>query len=346
MDTAAADLGLQTTTQFFETVIVTKNEEKEPFITQKVVNNIHEEQTFFEKYKVHLLRLRVPSLIVVYTYYGYSYTVPYLPIPQICIILWFIPTTIILFVTFWTFYVGAYSHPGRVPIEYLEWNGSIDTKPNIPIYSEISETAIISSGYKINPNDKDKLFCNKCNKYRPLRTHHCSQCSTCIARMDHHCDFLSNCVGINNHRYFTQFLCWVFFILFDYQITYYYSYPFIKEKESYFTYIGATFMWYFGILIECWLIVMITTNFKYIFNNDTLLELKFKIAQFTTYGFVDDDIKPFHRGSKCENFKIVCGTSKIRWFFPLKWTQNDLDKRMMSHSYMFDICPWSDGQFR
>ena len=34
--------------------------------------------------------------------------------------------------------------------------------------------------------------CKYCDKYKPLRTHHCSLCRTCILKMDHHCRILNN----------------------------------------------------------------------------------------------------------------------------------------------------------
>lgn len=56
-------------------------------------------------------------------------------------------------------------------------------------------------------NEEPKLpFCNKCQRLKPIRSHHCSICNKCIFKMDHHCIILNNCIGMNNHRYFLQFL--------------------------------------------------------------------------------------------------------------------------------------------
>lgn len=52
--------------------------------------------------------------------------------------------------------------------------------------------------------------CRKCHSLKPPASHHCSICGYCIARMDHHCPWVNNCVGINNQKFFLQFLIYVF----------------------------------------------------------------------------------------------------------------------------------------
>ena len=49
-------------------------------------------------------------------------------------------------------------------------------------------------------------YCFKCKSVRPPRAHHCSICNACVMRMDHHCPWVGNCVGLNNHKFFLNFL--------------------------------------------------------------------------------------------------------------------------------------------
>ena len=45
-------------------------------------------------------------------------------------------------------------------------------------------------------------MCQKCDSFKPARTHHCHVCQRCILAMDHHCPWMANCIGFYNYRYF------------------------------------------------------------------------------------------------------------------------------------------------
>ena len=55
----------------------------------------------------------------------------------------------------------------------------------------------------------DRRYCSKCSSLRPQRAHHCSICGVCVMKMDHHCPWINNCLGMNNHKFFLQFLAYV-----------------------------------------------------------------------------------------------------------------------------------------
>lgn len=54
-------------------------------------------------------------------------------------------------------------------------------------------------------------YCNKCNRYKPPRSHHCNLCKKCILKQDHHCFFTGTCIGYSNQRFFIVFTFWMSF---------------------------------------------------------------------------------------------------------------------------------------
>ncbi|RUS74329.1 hypothetical protein EGW08_017920 [Elysia chlorotica] len=58
---------------------------------------------------------------------------------------------------------------------------------------------------KTDKNGLEWKFCDKCQRYKPPRTHHCDVCRACILRRDHHCFLIGTCIGHFNQRYFIPF---------------------------------------------------------------------------------------------------------------------------------------------
>ena len=107
------------------------------------------------------------------------------------------------------------------------------TSPGIPpLATESAESGALANrlgGYvrtNSESGDEDdqggkKSVCGKCDRIRPLRTHHCSVCKTCVMKMDHHCPWIYNCVGYGNYKFFYLFLLHLFLVdLFYMVITY------------------------------------------------------------------------------------------------------------------------------
>ena len=93
-----------------------------------------------------------------------------------------------------THLLSMLKNPGYVPIPY---------KPNSN-YLEINNNPVNRNNTLLQ--DRNDLFCKKCNNPRPLRAHHCRICGKCTLKMDHHCHWIANCVGYYNQKNFYQFL--------------------------------------------------------------------------------------------------------------------------------------------
>jgi palmitoyltransferase len=83
---------------------------------------------------------------------------------------------------------------------------------------KINPARIKNKSKQISLKDNKVIFCKKCEKERPERSHHCSTCKQCVLKMDHHCPWVNNCIGLENRRYFINFLLFLavglFFMLF------------------------------------------------------------------------------------------------------------------------------------
>ena len=97
----------------------------------------------------------------------------------------------------WTFFRTVLTDPGSIPFQF-------------DLIQDSQKELLSSSEYGLERLHAASSFCKRCNRDRPARTHHCSLCNKCIMRMDHHCPWIGNCIGINNYKYFTQFVVYCF----------------------------------------------------------------------------------------------------------------------------------------
>ena len=96
-----------------------------------------------------------------------------------------------------THLLSMFRNPGYVPIPYKPPTNYLEINNSIRATNNSNNTLL---------QDRNDLFCKKCNNPRPLRSHHCSICKKCTLKMDHHCHWIANCVGYYNQKNFYQFL--------------------------------------------------------------------------------------------------------------------------------------------
>jgi len=184
------------------------------------------------------------------------------------------------------------------------------------------------------------LKCDKCNGYKPARTHHCSICNRCVLRMDHHCPWVANCVGYNNVAYFDRFLGYVtvlclynlFLIgkrilnVIDYQNKNRYEfnsfesssdplekvYPLINKKEMTFIVINLIMLFVVIFLVS----PLFAFQVMYATSNTSTIEDREnkKIQILIEKGEVPDMKYPYDYGW-LENLKDIYGRNILNWLF-------------------------------
>jgi len=122
-----------------------------------------------------------------FSYYGKSEIIKYL-----------LPYNIMLILLYANYFITMFMNPGHVPEEFnttiqrakklakLEKKEKKNKKKteedDIPL-NQLRNRRFIGNQLK----GYSPLKCDKCNCYKPARTHHCSICQRCVLRMDHHC---------------------------------------------------------------------------------------------------------------------------------------------------------------
>lgn len=151
-------------------------------------------------------------------------------------------------------------------------------------------------------------YCEKCNQWKPDRTHHCRACKKCIHRMDHHCPWINNCVGAKNQKFFSCFLLYVFLCCFEvisimiYVVVVYFSFQNRNFKNGLVSLLISVFTGVIASVFLVFTLVMFYDQIDVIINNQTEVE---KLSDM-----IGAD------KTSMENLKASLGESVINWFNP------------------------------
>ena len=186
--------------------------------------------------------------------------------------------------------------------------GTVNPKFNFLIDKADNNKNIISS------------FCSKCNKHRPERAHHCKICKMCILKYDHHCPWIANCIGVNNQKYFLQFLFYAVIgnlIAFMCLLTKVFNVNLRKNNIKDHSILGVFYAVSDKLILICGTILSIAMVISIgyllyimtslILHNATTVEtLKLKYGEYPKY----------YDKNKFNSWRIVMGFNWKEWFIP------------------------------
>ena len=212
-----------------------------------------------------------------------------------------------------THILSMFKNPGYVPIPYKPPSNYLEMNNNIRVNNNNNNTLL---------QNRNDLFCKKCNNPRPLRSHHCSICKKCTLKMDHHCHWIANCVGYYNQKNFYQFLFYStfgdlvgFFLLlirfFNCKLSIKENVPSdvkIKSPLVLIYYLGEPINIAIAILCSFAMTISIGTLFYkqtwMLLLNQTTIDKKL---------FENWENSPYYNEDKEKNFQSVMGNSFIDW---------------------------------
>jgi hypothetical protein len=152
---------------------------------------------------------------------------------------------------------------------------------------------------------------DKCDNYRPPRTHHCSKCKICVTRMDHHCIWIGNCVGLGNHKSFILFLFYFLvasslFVLMTMYSFYRFGFAFVLGNGYVRTILLTSFLAAVAALYPVGFLLKVQIDNLMV--NRTEMEKLFHHP---------DMWQKYSKDSVLENIKIIMGRRMISW--PIPW---------------------------
>ncbi|KAI9093450.1 DHHC palmitoyltransferase-domain-containing protein [Phlyctochytrium arcticum] len=194
--------------------------------------------------------------------------------------------------------------------------------------AETPSSSILLQSLEVK-RDGAPRYCNKCNKWKPDRTHHCSICQECVLKLDHHCPWVNNCVGFNNYKYFYLFVSYcmayclfIFFTMFPKVIWY-------ASKDTRMGIFGIDFHTLFllimsGVFAIC-LLVFVAVHLNLVLSNKSTIESMEGSRRFR----LEDNSVRYARHVNIydvgwrENFVQIFGRDKKLWFIPVPTSLGD-----------------------
>ena len=212
----------------------------------------------------------------------------------------------------------------------------------VPLFTLCATMTVICHSYsmltdpgKIEPNllptevaiQCDELFCKKCQKRRPARTHHCRVCNRCILKMDHHCPWVANCVGYNNQKFFYQFLfyatlgdCIAFFCLLVKVFEMDMKVPSTANKPGTQISVGELIWVMRGpiyLIVGTMTSFAMTASIGFLFCFQTYI-IKNNLTTLENKSLKNHKDNPYFHNNGIHNIKIVLGlNSYYEWFIPV-----------------------------
>lgn len=152
-------------------------------------------------------------------------------------------------------------------------------------------------------------YCEYCRLFRSPRAYHCKECNQCILKMDHHCEWLHCCIGLQNYKYFMNFIFHGSFLFLLMIIT------FLRRAwESAFDFEISMLYTYFIIFIFLTIVIVFLRFFGLVVFHFTLI-----LTGRTSREFIANkkgsQIRRYDLGYS-ENLKNVLGENKFYWFLP------------------------------
>ena len=230
-----------------------------------------------------------------------------------------------------THLISMFKNPGYVPIPYKQNSNYLEINNEIPF----SQNNVLLQ----NRND---LFCKKCNNPRPLRSHHCRICDKCTLKMDHHCHWIANCVGYYNQKNFYQFLFYSTFgdLIGFFLLLIRFSNCKLSIKENIPNDVriqsSLTLIYYLwepiNIMIAILCSFAITISVGTLFYKQTWM-LLLNQTTIDKKLYEDWEKSPYYEENREKNFKSVMGNSFIDWISLRFYGNNPYDNRKRKKYY-------------